>query len=163
MRLNGRIILNMILGVILIVPLIFLTIITASSKESLQAKLVIIDARIKYLSIALTHSNDKFDVILSKNIPHDYKSYISKYFKEMLFDPYTVRSVHISIPFVVGGLSVVCSAFNAKNMYGAYSGRTIYVHIFEENRLAFSDNDIADALCSRHEISDNFPELGPPD
>ena len=99
------------------------------------------------------------------------KAALIKYVKEMYFDPYTLRDIEVSSAApVMGGTGalgegykgtdfLVCLKVNAKNRYGAYTGRKFKVHRFNELGVILAENEDYDFCADPQLRYGSFPEL----
>jgi hypothetical protein len=96
--------------------------------------------------------------------PPNYRSVIVEKVKNTLKDPYSIRSAEISEPapgfvgILYGGTQmVVCTRFNAKNSFGAYTGVETFLFAFSNGKLlGMGQNALAG--CENRSYSP-FPEL----
>lgn len=96
--------------------------------------------------------------------PPNYRALIVEKVKSTLKDPYSIRSAQISEPapgfvgLLNGGTQmVVCTRFNAKNSFGAYTGVETFLFAFSNGKLlGMGQNALAG--CENRTYSP-FPEL----
>ena len=90
----------------------------------------------------------------------DQRARLAEHIKNGLRDPYSVRDAAISQAFLVMPTDVapaVCVSFNAKNGYGAYTGRAVAGFIILSRKVIESPN--AEKRCAELAYQP-FPELG---
>jgi hypothetical protein len=110
----------------------------------------------------------KFDEdrqIVAKAVPPDYKRVIVEALRRELKDPYSVRDPEITDPapgfigILNGGQGVVvCVRLNAKNSFGAYTGRTTWGFAFREGMIVAQWPE-GNSLACQGRAYFPFPEL----
>lgn len=86
--------------------------------------------------------------------------------RDFLFDPYSVRDAEISRVVTAstsfGPASIVCVRANAKNRYGAYTGRQTYaINLSQSGQIVNVSQDVfARNMCSQMRNWRRFTGLG---
>ena len=97
-------------------------------------------------------------------MPVDYKNVIIGRLKDILRDPYSIRSAEISPPQygwvgLTGGgnAAFVCVRFNSRNAFGGYTGVQTHVAAWQRGHFeGVFENPIS---CNDHVVYRPFPEL----